>query len=277
VAYALVQAIEDMDLVRAQLLAHIVYRPHDDLPALSGFDQIQPDVQARLTFVLGQRYDHLRSWLQDYAGRDQEDGAFDHFLSRLFGELLSQPGYGFHRDYDAGAVAANLIDSVRSFRQMLAVGDGEGDTADGPLGREYLEMVADGVIAAQYVRSWWQQPDDAVLLAPAYTFLVGNRAVDYQFWLDVGSRGWWERLEQPLTHTYVLSREWPADVIWTDAHEVATRDDALYRLVLGLIRRCRCRIYLGLSELSEQGSEQTGPLLRVLQRVLRQANTEARP
>ena len=67
------------------------------------------------------------------------------------------------------------------------------------------------------------------------------------------------------------------DAIWTDAHEVATRDDALYRLVLGLIRRCRRQIYLGLSELSEQGSEQTGPLLRVMQRILRQATAEVRP
>ncbi len=54
------------------------------------------------------------------------------------------------------------------------------------------------------------------MLAPAYTFLMSNRPVDYQFWLDVGSRGWFERLYQPLTHPYVLSREWPAGQSWTD-------------------------------------------------------------
>jgi hypothetical protein len=36
-----------------------------------------------------------------------------------------------------------------------------------------------------------------------------------------------------------------------------------------LIRRCRRKIYLGLSELGEQGYEQQGPLLQAIQRVLR--------
>ena len=34
-----------------------------------------------------------------------------------------------------------------------------------------------------------------------------NRPVTVQFWLDVGSSGWYERLDQPLTHPQVLSRE----------------------------------------------------------------------
>ena len=35
-------------------------------------------------------------------------------------------------------------------------------------------LVHEGVVAAQYVRSWRRQPTDAVLLAPAYTFLMSN-------------------------------------------------------------------------------------------------------
>jgi len=130
-------------------------------------------------------------------------------------------------------------------------------------------MVQDGVIAAQYIYSWQLQPEGAVLLAPAYTFLMSNRPVDVQFWLNVGSRGWWERLYQPLTHPYVLSRHWSRDAVWSDADEVETRQEALRRLALGLIRRCRRRVYLGLSELGEQGNEQKGPLLQAIQRVLR--------
>jgi hypothetical protein len=133
-------------------------------------------------------------------------------------------------------------------------------------------------VAAQYVRSWQRQPKDAVLLAPAYTFLMSNRAVDHQFWLDVGSNGWWERLYQPLTHPYVLSRAWTATGgrvaqarVWTDADEYAARQDALACLVLGLVRRCRSQIHLGLSELGESGSEAAGPLLQAVQQVLRRA------
>lgn len=138
-------------------------------------------------------------------------------------------------------------------------------------------MVKQGVIAAQYIRSWQADPEDAVLLTPAYTFIIRNRPVDYQFWLDVGGRGWWERLYQPLTHPYVLSRHWPPpdreEPTWTDSDEVRAREEALRRLALGLIRRCRHRVYLGFSELGEQGYEQKGPLLQAIQRILRSLPT----
>ncbi len=291
VAYALMQAIDGMDLVRAQLLTTIVYRVRDGQPDLSSFDQIKPEMQERLTFVLGQRYERLRTWIADYVAGPQAE--LDHFLSRLFGEVLSQNGYRFHRDYDAGRVAANLIESVQKFRWVAepsrrlesVASDASPDQAVSPpennsvatcgrvqLGQEYLEMVQDGVIAAQYILGWQLQPEDAVLLAPAYTFLMNNRPVDYQFWLNVGGRGWWERLYQPLTHPYVLSRHWPRSedsTIWTDTDEVETRQDALYRLTTGLIRRCRRKVYLGLSELGEQGYEQKGALLHAIQRILR--------
>lgn len=130
-------------------------------------------------------------------------------------------------------------------------------------------MVREGVVAALYIRSWQLQPQDAVLLAPAYTFLMSNRPVDVQFWLDVGGSGWWERLYQPLTHPYVLSRHWPPDAVWTDANEADARREALYRLTQGLLRRCRKRVFLGLCELGEDGTEQRGELLRAVHRVLR--------
>ena len=299
VAYALMQAIDGLDLVRAQLLAEIVYRVRDGKPTLSSFDLLKPDVQERLTFVLGNRYERLRAWVEDYvasiqtplpeAERGGGRGAepFDHFLSRLFGEVLSQAGYGFHRHYDAGQVAANLIESVQKFRWVARPAPRNTEHATrntqhasrftfhvSRLGQEYIGMVQDGVIAAQYIRSWRLQPEDAVLLAPAYTFIIANRPVDYQFWLNVGGRGWWERLYQSLTHPYVLSRGWPRDAVWTDTDEVEARQEALYRLTLGLIRRCRRKIYLGLSELDELGNEQKGPLLQAIQRILRHLPAE---
>jgi hypothetical protein len=265
VAYALMQALEGLDLVRAQILVDIVYRVKDGTPTLTSFDIIKPIAQQRITFQLGERYEHLRLWLEDY--RQGPPEAFDHFLSRLFGELLSQPGYGFHASFDAGRVTANLIESVQKFRWVA----GPALEAEGiPLGREYIEMVRQGIIAAQYVQSWQTQPDGAVLLAPAYTFLMSNRPVDYQFWLDVGGRGWFERLYQPLTHPYVLSRRWLPNRVWTDVDEVQANQEALYRLALGLLRRCRWKVYLGLSEFSEQGYEQRGPLLKAFWRLLRQ-------
>jgi hypothetical protein len=263
VAYALMQAIADLDLVRAQLLTEIIYRKGQ----LVTFDAIKPEVQERITYVLGGRFENLRIWLEDYVASGPQE--LDHFLSRLFGEVLSQPGYGFHVDYNAGSIAANLVESVQKFRWVA----GEVLAAeDVPLGKEYLQMVEDGVIAAQYLQPWQSDPEDAVFLAPAYTFLMANRPVDYQFWLDVGGRGWYERLYQPLTHPHVLSRHWPIGQPWTDINEMEHGQDALLRLSLGLIRRCREGIFLGLSELGEQGYEHKGELLRAIDKALRTAN-----
>ncbi len=262
VAYALVQSIADLDLIRAQLLVDILYRVQELRPGLLPFEGLKPEVQTRISYLLGGRYEGLREWLDRYIAG--EPVILDHFLARLFGEVLSQPGYGFFRQIDAGHITAMLIESVRKFRYIVELAEPEVAS-----GRAYVQMVHDGVVAAQYLRPWQAQEEDAVLLAPAYTFLLYNRPVDVQFWLNVGSGGWWERLYQPLTHPYVLSRRWPVGHPWDDTQEVTVRRESLSRLVRGLLRRCRHSVYLGISELGEGGFEQTGPLLKAIQRILR--------
>jgi hypothetical protein len=308
VAHALALAIEPLDLVRAQLLTNIVYRPQitqDLSPAaedtgvspihnrnpLNPFSELKASAQERVGYQAGNRYDALRDWLyRDRTAVVQGDGPtlpvthsrsqqaldspLDHFLGQLFGEILSQPGYGFHQDFEAGRITAQLIESARKFRQVSRA-----DVDRAPsIGSEYVRMVLQGVIAAQYVPAWGtlENRTEAVLLAPAYTFLMRNRSVDYQFWLNVGSPGWWERLFQPLTHPYVLARDWREGDVWTDANEVEAQTQALHRLVQGLVRRCRIKIYLGISELGEQGYEQRGPLLQAIQQTLRRRGTAKR-
>ncbi len=270
IAYMLVQAIDGMDLVRAQLLTESAYTIKDGSRELAEFGEIKPVIQERITYTLGEHYEHLRHWLGSYQNSEEE--ALDFFLGRIFGELLSQPGFGFHSQLSAGETTANLIDSIRNFRWVAGV-DLHPDL---PVGKKYLEMMEDGVVAAQYIRSWQIEDEESILMAPAYTFLMRNQAVDYQFWLDIASHGWHERIYQPLTHPYVLNRNWPPDRYWTDLDEVETGQDTLYRLMLGLMRRCRTQIFLGLSELSESGYENEGLLLRVLQRVYQQVSGEGR-
>lgn len=263
VAYTFMQAIEGMDLVRAHLLTEIVYRPREE--PLSSFDRIRTEVQERITFVLGSRYATLRNWLLSY--RDGEPLSLDHFFRRLFGELLSQPGFRFHSDLEAVRVVASLIESAQKFRWAMEATDAMSLLE---LGREYLLMLEEGVIAAQYLTSWEWDMGEAVFLAPAYTFLLMNRPVRIQFWLDVGSSGWAERVYQPLTHPYVLSRTWmqeEAGRCWTDADEVSANRRALLQLVDGLLSRCRERVYFCLTNLGEQGFEQRGPLLKALWRM----------
>lgn len=265
VAYALTASIAELDLIRARLLTDILYRNG----ALQPFDQItDATAQERITFELGNRYQSVQSWMATYI-EAQDTLPLDAFLSKLFGELLSQPHFGFHDAPDAANTAARLIESARNFRQTVSKIEPELDTSP-----EYVRMVDAGVIANQYLNDWQTEKRESVLIAPAYTFLLSNLPVDYQFWLNVGSSGWSQRLYQPLTQPYVMSRQWPIGREWTDNDDEMVNRETLTNLTLGLIRRCRKKIYLGFSEYGEAGYEQRGPLLMAVQRMLRRLQKE---
>lgn len=270
VALALQLGITRLDPIRAGLLTRIVYPSHRRTVELTRFADLQQAIQRRVTYAAGEAYDLLRDWLYAYRGSG-EPLPLDQFLARLFSEVLSRPGFGFHEDYDAARVAHQLIASARSFRWSLQENDHAllDPAVAQRVGEDYLRLVASGAFGALYTPGV-QEPEDAVFIAPAYTFLMRNRSVDVQFWLDIGSSGWWERLYQPLTHPHVLTRHWPAAQPWTDLDEFQTRQEIMRRVLLGLIRRTRQRIYLGLSEYAENGSEQRGPLLYLLNRIMRQ-------
>jgi superfamily I DNA/RNA helicase len=262
-AHAMMFAL-NADLIRAHLLTEIVYRPRD--LRLSTFEEIKPDAQERITYALGERYSTLRTWIEEY--RASQPLPLDFFLRKLFGEVISQPGYGFHSNLDAVRVAASLVESIKKFRNAMEPTSVNLDSPSFDLGREYISMLEEGVIAAQYLESWRSEEKNAVLVAPAYTFLMMNRPVTVQFWLDPGSTGWSQRVSQPLTQPFVLSRHWEAGRIWTDADEVRVETETLARLVSGLLARCREKIYLAISDLGESGFEQRGALLRAFQKTI---------
>jgi len=224
-------------------------------------------MQQRITYTIGEAYDRLRDWIYAYRAQT-EITPLDQFFAQIFGELLSQPGYGFHDERDAARVSNQLVESSRNFRWAMESSErAVRSTEYANLGREYLKLVESGALGALYVPGW-RIPEQTVFLAPAYTYLMRNRAVTIQFWLDIGAGGWWERLYQPLTHPYVLAHRWPAGKSWTDFDEYTTRQQTMHRLLLGLIRRTRQRIYLGISDYSESGFEQRGPLLALINRLL---------
>lgn len=267
VAHALMFAL-NTDLIRAQLLTDVVYGQHN--LRLSTFDQIKPDIQERITYALGARYSTLRDWVDTQ--RSSEPLPYDFFLRKLFGEVLSQPDFGFHSNLDAVRIAASLVESVRKFRNAM---EPLQTLTEFDLGQEYIAMLNEGVIAAQYLESWRSENIDAVLVAPAYTFLMMNRPAAFQFWLDPGSDGWSQRVSQPLTQPYILSRYWEPGRIWTDADEMNVEIETLSRLTAGLLARCREKVFIALSDLGASGFEQRGSLLRAFQKVLQ--NQEPKP
>lgn len=263
IALAFLQALNGLDLTRAYLLAKNALR--SNFPSslgLAPFENFPPEIQERISFQIGNKYQILLDWLIDY--QQQGPLALDYFQSRLFGELLTQPGFGFYEDIPKGRITAQIIDSYAKFRKTAAdVLNHDNLQA----GKEYYRMVRTGVLANQYLRSWTAAPPGQVLLAPAYTFLLYNKAVNYQFWLDIGSRGWYERIYQPLTNPHVLHRNWHEGDLWTDVQEQLLNNETLDCLTTGLIRRCRSAIFGCLTETDERGFEQKGLLLQKLSHI----------
>ncbi len=266
VAYAFMFCFE-MDLVRAQMLAEIVYREKE--LTLSPFARIHEDMRDRITFTFGDRYSALQDWIAEY--RDGLPLPLDVFLQKLYDDVLSQPGFGFHRNIDAARIATSLIESIRSFRLAIEPSFVHLDHPNFDFGLEYLNMLLDGVLPALYLEAWRTANSNAVLVAPAYSFLLMNRPATVQFWLDAGSSAWYEGLVQPLTQPYVLTREWPFGRQWTFADAEAMDLQIMTQLISGLLYRCRRKIVLAITNWSETGFEQRGPMLRLFQRVLQKA------
>ncbi|MGH9838131.1 MAG: UvrD-helicase domain-containing protein [Blastocatellia bacterium] len=267
VTQMLLGAISELDLTRATLLTGVRFRPKEG--ELLRFNEItqNPEIRARISEVFGDRHDQLVAWIERYKAAPPEQ--IDLFFSRLFGELLSQKGFGFHRRFDEARIVANLIDSARAFRQTLGRIEPGADA-----GCEYVKMVDAGILADQYEPKEWRKRPEAVLIAPAYTFLLSNQAADYQFWLNLDSPAWTRRLQQPLTQPYVLSRQWPVGQLWTEADEQRTSRETLERVITGLLKRCKRKVFIGYSKFDERGNEQIGELRTILDLVLRGLNAE---
>ncbi|MEZ4700384.1 MAG: AAA family ATPase [Rhodothermales bacterium] len=257
------------DLVRASLLAGAVVPTASEGVALLPFEAAPAGVRDRVSYQIGEAYEGLRAWVEAYAAG--EPAPIDHFFSRAFGELLSQPGYGFHRgaaEWQVGAVEAGklvgaLVESAARFRGAAA------GMPHASAGKAYRDMVQEGVISAFYAFEW-DEPADAVLLAPVHTFLLRNRPVRAQLWLDVGSTAWHRRINQPLTNPYILNREWTPGSTWDDRQEHSFELERLTHAALGLIRRCTGELHLFVSSLSATGRDQKGLLLQALSRAARQ-------
>ena len=90
-AFAMMQVVEGLDLVRAQLLTAYTYNQNTPGFPLQPFEVVPAEVRDRITYRVGQRYDHLQNWLE--SAHQEGPQPLDFLLNRLFGEVLSQPGY----------------------------------------------------------------------------------------------------------------------------------------------------------------------------------------
>jgi len=253
-------SLGEINRVQAKLLSNAICGKNLSIQALPELTVIEELPLDRFNPESLTRYTQLRFWLQDF----NPHAGFGSFVSRLFGELLTQPGFGLHDNVEAGRLAGRMIESFIKFEQAL-----EGDSLETQKAVYFIQSVRKGLLSGIYEED--QQDEDSILITPVLSFLMRNQAVDYQFWMNTGSNGWHERLEQPLTQAYVLSRSWKSGRVWTTTDDTQLSKETLTHTVQGLLARCRKKVFLGISVYDESGSQETGLLLQVLQGLFRRA------
>ncbi|MCL5274903.1 MAG: hypothetical protein M1434_09210 [Chloroflexi bacterium] len=234
--------------------------------------ETEPTVKRQTSEERGKRREEVNGQTLEAEVKLAEAAPLDLYWQTLFTDVLSQAGFGLNEDLDGALVCDKLIQSARGFREVFErapySAGAEGSALD--IGREYIKTLGEDILAAQYAPE--REPDiaddNAVLVAPAHTYLVSNFRSRYQFWLDINSQGWYERVYQPLTHPYVLSRRWSAGRIWTEEDEHRARQDMLGKLLSGLTYRCADKVFVVSSQLSISGDEESGPLARAIQKVI---------
>ncbi|MGV8027123.1 MAG: hypothetical protein AB2L18_11245 [Anaerolineaceae bacterium] len=257
--HAIMTIFPACDVIRASLLAQNTLK---EKRKLEHYDAIPVFTRDRITDIIGNQFDIILDWIEYY--QKEETLPLDIFLSRLFGELLSQPGFGLHENVDNAVLLTTLIQSIHDFRWMF---HSLAEEQQQDVSKMYIETLQAGLLPSTHSNP--QEDSNAVIISPAFTFLMKNRSVQYQFWLDIGNIGWWERLDQPLTHPYVLSRNWSREKRWTDAEEYQANQSALARLVQGLLDRCEEHVYLYVAGLNQAGMSQSSPLLSGMQLFLK--------
>lgn len=259
---AIMAILPHCDLIRASLLAQNTLVEKNKL---NHYYDIPPFTRERITDMLGNAFDAVVDWINEYQKEDTLP--LDIFLSRFFGELFSQSGFKLHQDVDNAVLLTALIQSIRDFRMMFST---LAEEQQQDISKMYIETLQTGLLPSAHTITA-SENDHAVTISPAFTFLMKNQTVKYQFWLDIGNIGWWERLDQPLTHPYVLSRNWPRDKRWMDAQEFQANQNALARLVAGLLDRCSEHVYLYVAGLNQAGMSQSSPLLSAMQLFLKRS------
>ena len=251
--------IPELDIVRSDLLIKTLVNKNGSQLNLRSYDLItNTATQERISFVIGEKYERIRLWLEEYSSLDIQP--LDVFISRFYGEVASQPEFGLFEDYESANTACRVTVSIQQFRRFACDFLGLDENSSG---KEYIRMLENGLLPAAIQAP--EMDSGYVSILPAHAFLMENRRCKYQFWLDVGSMGWWERLNQPLTNPYILRRGWASNRKWTAADEISANQESMLKIVRGLISRCSGKIIAASVHVNEYGSEQRGPLLQSLQ------------
>lgn len=222
--------INDLDPLRASLLTQVAYQGR-----LLSFQGLPQSTQLRLGSELGQYYENLWIWAYENAQLLPQISLAE-FLQRFLTEVLSQQGFVGHNRPDKLNIFQKMIRACQDFQEP---GFKSPDADFTTLNQEFIHVMKEGLITDE--GNITLTDTQAASMSSIYTYLIQGKPAVYQFWLDIQHPAWWKLSSQPITRPHTLRRSFTGE--WTDEIEEQIQQQEFHNMILGLLRRCKTKVY----------------------------------
>ena len=256
-------AEEQIDPVRAGLLADYCFEPHPDHPNL--LPPTAYDRWDRLGYAATKAYCEILQWLEGQRSQ-QEQRLLPSPISLIDRAIQQFLWKGSNLPYHQMAALRELLETAQHYwevdarlRQSEAIDEPRSTTI-----AQFIELLRRGTITANpYPVRPIGCVGRAVTLSTIFQYRSSRQFHRWQFWLDAGSPLWLSGgaatlFGAPLFLQHRFGRPWTAvDAINAD-------EQRLQRILRDLLGRVGERVYLCHSDLAVNGQEQIGPLLSLI-------------
>ncbi|HBE59568.1 MAG TPA: hypothetical protein DDW56_19325, partial [Cyanobacteria bacterium UBA11366] len=281
---------ERIDPVRAGLLADYCYAPDLENPRLLPVETFPR--WDRLGHRATAAYTEILEWIEQQRSQQQQRliPSCVVILDRAIQKFL---WHGSNLPFDRVAALRELMETAQHYwevdgrlRQIPLGGEistwtseerGENITQYPRIGRRkddspkttiarFIQLLRCGTITANPypIRRLPTGEKKGITLATIFQYRARRSCHPWHFWLDAGSPLWLSGGAATLFGAHLFLQDWSGRP-WTQVDKIEADEQRLQRILKDLLARVSERVFLCHSELAVNGTEQTGPLLTLVQ------------
>ncbi|WP_434687400.1 hypothetical protein [Pseudanabaena minima] len=256
IAEMLVVLTDEIDPVRAGLLAQYCFAPHPDNPQLLPTEIYNQ--WNRLGYAATQAYENLRQWIE------QQSRTLIPPLIPLI--LIDRAINTFFKprkpSYEHTSVFQSLIETAQYYWQFKRRLDSNYEYSDDDFIPDFIQLIRKETVSSNpYLPSTHQ---NSIVLANIFQYRMARLFHPWQFWLDASSDLWLQGGTASLFGAPLFLKGWNGER-WTIENQREADMQRLQRLLRDLLDRTGDRLYLCHSELSTNGQIQNGVLLPLIE------------
>lgn len=255
--------VPQIDPVRAGLIADYCYHIDPESPCLLPIETFQR--WDRLGYRATEAYNGILKWVEKAKILQQEQNLLPIALLDLaIKQLLNN---GSYLPFEQLSALRELMETAQHYWEVDRKLRQNEPSFQSPIDTvaQFIQLIRRGTITANpYPISTFVKKSDSVTIANIFQYRSLRTMHRWQIWLDASSNLWDKGGAATLIGAPLFLREWTGGV-WTEEDKYEEDQARLQRIIRDLLGRVSERIILCHSDLSVTGTEQTGPLLTLVQ------------